>query len=340
MNKKLMMLFVLTVLVVSQVATFAADEAIKLIVDDVTIELDQAPVVINSRVLAPIAVVYKAMGLEYTWDGTTKTVDANKEGISIQIQIDNKTAVVNGEEVEMDVAATAIGGRTLVPVSFIARALDLDVSWDAENQAVVINSDLTATEPVEEDDEEVASEVDENHWNRIPEHDAYSFVESTEFLELVAESYNVITVINGEEKVLSTGHDIQFKFHDKDDTLDLGTNNMVEVLDVTNDQLIYAFCYLSPTQILFVFDQAHEAMNETLSVLTVGILGYENGLYIAEEFALYLDEHTDSKGYFTVDANSVDDDEYYMEGYKVRFYSDEVEIEGKMTQALVGITIE
>jgi hypothetical protein len=49
-------------------------------------------------------------------------------------------AWVNGEEVALEAPPVLRGGRTLVPIRFIAESLGAEVEWDAARRAVVITA--------------------------------------------------------------------------------------------------------------------------------------------------------------------------------------------------------
>ena len=55
--------------------------------------------------------------------------------------ISSATPTVNGQTVTIDIPATIIDGRTLVPISFISEALDVNVDWNAATQTVLIDTD-------------------------------------------------------------------------------------------------------------------------------------------------------------------------------------------------------
>ena len=48
--------------------------------------------------------------------------------------------IINGQEIQCDVAPQNINGRVLVPARFVAESLGASVTWDAANNAVVITS--------------------------------------------------------------------------------------------------------------------------------------------------------------------------------------------------------
>ena len=56
----------------------------------------------------------------------------------IEIEIDNPTAQVDGEDVELDQSATILNDRMVVPARFIAKTLGVTVNWNENTQIVTI----------------------------------------------------------------------------------------------------------------------------------------------------------------------------------------------------------
>ena len=80
------------------------------------------------------------LGADVSWDGSKKMVVAAKGGTSFELTIGNGKAAINGESVELDAPAMIHGDRTLVPLRFVAEALDCEVEWVVEKRRVVIRS--------------------------------------------------------------------------------------------------------------------------------------------------------------------------------------------------------
>ncbi len=59
-------------------------------------------------------------------------------GNLLKFQLDNKTCIVNGSMVTMDVAPTSVNGRTLIPVVYVANPLGAKVDWDGSTKKVTI----------------------------------------------------------------------------------------------------------------------------------------------------------------------------------------------------------
>ena len=103
------------------------------LVDDQAIINDAAPVIHNDRTLVPIRVITEALGGQVAWNEAAKEV----------------TLTVNGKEIKMTigkvlekygVAPVIIGGRTFVPVRFVADELGAVTTWDDATKTVAIQA--------------------------------------------------------------------------------------------------------------------------------------------------------------------------------------------------------
>ena len=103
------------------------------LVDDQAIINDVAPVIRNDRTLVPIRVITEALGGQVAWNEAAKEV----------------TLTVNGKEIKMTigkalekygVAPVIIGGRTFVPVRFVADELGTVTTWDDATKTVTIQA--------------------------------------------------------------------------------------------------------------------------------------------------------------------------------------------------------
>jgi DNA-binding beta-propeller fold protein YncE len=92
------------------------------------------------RTFVPIRFISEAFGAEVQWDGSTRTVRIYLEAkdVRVTLQIDNKTARINQNIVNLDAAPQILNGRTMVPLRFIAEAFSAQVLWDAAEQRITI----------------------------------------------------------------------------------------------------------------------------------------------------------------------------------------------------------
>lgn len=124
-------------------ATSAANE-IRIYVNHQRLLSDVAPYVVPKKnvTMLPFRAIGEALGATVSWDPETKIVQFQKNDRHIQMTLGNRTAVVNGNTIEMDVAPETKYSRTMVPLRFIGENLGLTVNWDQSSRSVsLITSD-------------------------------------------------------------------------------------------------------------------------------------------------------------------------------------------------------
>lgn len=146
---------ILTALMLLPATAFAADDEIKVILDGERIEFDVQPVIENERTLVPMRAIFEAMGKKITWVGHTESAWAEDENTLVYFWADGESKYIskrdivetNGErhlenprDIEIDVPARVVNGRTLVPLRAIAEAFDCDVQWDDDTRTVNIET--------------------------------------------------------------------------------------------------------------------------------------------------------------------------------------------------------
>lgn len=107
------------------------------------LDFDVSPRIINGRTMVPFRTIFEALGAEVSFDEQTNTATGKKGDKEIKITNGKTTALINGTEIETDVAPTIIDGRFLVPVRFISESFGCYVYWHEETYSVVILSSTT-----------------------------------------------------------------------------------------------------------------------------------------------------------------------------------------------------
>lgn len=96
---------------------------------------------VQGRVMVPLRGVMERLGAYVSYNAAGRTVTATRGDVDLQLRIGERTAMVNGRQVMLDVPAQEYQGSTLVPLRFMGEALGADVKWDGALQAVVITTD-------------------------------------------------------------------------------------------------------------------------------------------------------------------------------------------------------
>ena len=141
--KKLVSIFLSIMLIVSSFAfgSVFADDGINVTINGVKQNYDVMPVIVEGRTLVPMRGIFEALGAKIKWVDATKTVVGTRNTKSVKLRIDDSMAYINGQETLLDVPATIINGRTMVPVRFVSEMLGENVGWNAETKTVEITSD-------------------------------------------------------------------------------------------------------------------------------------------------------------------------------------------------------
>ena len=102
------------------------------------VTLDTPPVIVSGRTLVPLRPIIEGLGGAITWVPETRSVEVEFNGTALLLQIGNRTAVVNGKAVILDVPAAIMNGRTVLPVRFVSEHLGADVQWEQLTKTVTI----------------------------------------------------------------------------------------------------------------------------------------------------------------------------------------------------------
>lgn len=139
MKKRVSMLLTVVLVLSLFVPTFA-QEPVKVSVDGKILDFDVPPTIIEERTLVPVRAIFESLGVTVGWNKETRTVIGEKGNLKIELPVDNKFAKKGEEQIELDVPATIVDGRTMVPARFIAESVGAKVNWEGTTRTVVITS--------------------------------------------------------------------------------------------------------------------------------------------------------------------------------------------------------
>jgi len=113
---------------------------ISVLIDGVRLNTPQAPVMIQGRVMLPMRSIFEALDASVKWNQKTQTVTAVKDGTTVILKINSKTATINKQTVKLDVPAKNLKGNTMVPVRFVSEALGQKIGWNSKSKTVTITT--------------------------------------------------------------------------------------------------------------------------------------------------------------------------------------------------------
>jgi len=118
----------------------AGAQAIGVYVDGDAVTFDQPPLVVGGRVLVPLRGVFERLGARVDWQPQRRVVVATLGSTVVVLQPDRVDAEVSGQPVRLDVPATIVGGRVLVPLRFVSEALGAGVDWNPNARVIYVTS--------------------------------------------------------------------------------------------------------------------------------------------------------------------------------------------------------
>lgn len=140
LKSKIIIFCIIALTSLSSVAFAQDEDKINVLIDNKAIEFDVNPIVIEGRTMVPFRKIFEIFNFKVDWSESTSTVLANKGSQIIVLQIDNKKAFINNEQLDLDVPAQLINGRTMVPLRFISENIGATVEWIAQTRTVSITS--------------------------------------------------------------------------------------------------------------------------------------------------------------------------------------------------------
>ncbi|CAN0438304.1 unnamed protein product, partial [Phaeothamnion confervicola] len=98
----------------------------------------------------PLRGIFESLGAQVEYNAATRAIQATSGATTVQLSIGSRDASVNGKIATLEVPASTIGGRTLVPLRFVSEALGAQVKWQAATHTVEIVSGAPAAPPAPE----------------------------------------------------------------------------------------------------------------------------------------------------------------------------------------------
>ncbi len=101
-------------------------------------QIETAPFTVNGRTMVPVRVIAESFGAQVGWEEATQTVTVSAPEKEIALVLGQSEALVNGQSVTLDAAATEKNGRTMVPLRFVAETLGYNVKYLPSAQQIYI----------------------------------------------------------------------------------------------------------------------------------------------------------------------------------------------------------
>lgn len=122
-----MLILALLLAMIASPAYASSASGIQIQVDGVTIPSGVKPESKNYRTMVPLRVVAESLAANVEWKDPE--VRLSKHNLEVTLKANSKTAVVNGQNVQMDVAPYIKNSRIFVPLRFVSEAFGYKVDY-------------------------------------------------------------------------------------------------------------------------------------------------------------------------------------------------------------------
>jgi hypothetical protein len=111
---------------------------LKIALEGKIVNFDVQPRVQDGVALSPFRHLYEAQGGKVKWNNSTKSLNAKGGGNAIVLSIGSRYATVGNRKLSLEMMPFIEKGRTIVPLSFVSDALNVNVDVDSKTGHVLI----------------------------------------------------------------------------------------------------------------------------------------------------------------------------------------------------------
>ncbi|WP_339843456.1 copper amine oxidase N-terminal domain-containing protein [Paenibacillus sp. FSL W7-1088] len=105
-----------------------AATAIPILINGEKVKFEVDPIQTEGTTLVQFTPIFQKLDLFFQWDGATKTVTAVKEGLTIELTLGKKQAIVNGSVTTLQVAPRIVKGKMFVPLRLVSEATGASIT--------------------------------------------------------------------------------------------------------------------------------------------------------------------------------------------------------------------
>lgn len=144
MKRVLSGIFLVFVLVITSLPTYAAATNIQIKVDGVVIPSDVEPEIRNSRTMVPLRVISENLGANVDWFDSEVTL--TKNNMQVILNLHSNTVMKNGKTSLLDVKPYIKNNRTMVPLRFLSETFGCKVNY--RNSTVTVDCEALVIDGV------------------------------------------------------------------------------------------------------------------------------------------------------------------------------------------------
>lgn len=128
------------------------------VIDGQVLQMRTEPTIINNRTFLPLRfLTEEILQADVSWNNTTKKAIVKDATRTVEVTLNNTTALVNGKKVTLDAPPIIVNDSILLPVRFMSETFGMTVDYKSSDKSITITSMRENKPPVA--DFEVDKEV-------------------------------------------------------------------------------------------------------------------------------------------------------------------------------------
>lgn len=131
---KIKMLFLALCVLLSGAVQAQEPMDVNIIINNKALDRDPPPMKVAGQVMLPLRSVFNALGAEVRYENKVITARRGKKEVVMSPNV--REALIDGQEVSMNVPPMVFGGSTYVPLKFVANALGDSVAYDSGSNTI------------------------------------------------------------------------------------------------------------------------------------------------------------------------------------------------------------
>lgn len=109
-------------------------------VDGIPLQVGDYAFIEQGTIRVPVRDIFEALGAMISWDESSQTIMATKDELTFEVELNNRFAIINGNQVALDTPATLYKGKLVIPIRFVSESLGARVEWNEQSKQVDIYS--------------------------------------------------------------------------------------------------------------------------------------------------------------------------------------------------------
>ncbi|KNY29456.1 copper amine oxidase N-terminal domain-containing protein [Pseudobacteroides cellulosolvens] len=116
---------------------------LKVIIHGNIIDFSDVPIIKNGKTLLPLRQALTSLGIQnddkhIIWNSSERSVTASNDKTKVYIKTNSLIGYINNVKTDLDAAPVIYNGKTYIPIRFIAKSFNKQITWDNKSKSIFI----------------------------------------------------------------------------------------------------------------------------------------------------------------------------------------------------------